>query len=142
MSYQQQYRPGGPWSNYAGRLLYNNIAGFPAGQPRVRDYATATWTHRHFSLTYMMRYTGGLLWNNQSRDLTAATAGRYKTPGIFSHDLTVGYRLNRWNFQAGVQNLFDKKPPFVVDGNTNSSPREYGYLDVGRNVFAQAGVDF
>ncbi|WP_336945405.1 TonB-dependent receptor domain-containing protein [Asaia sp. HN010] len=142
VSYQQQYVPGGQWYNYDGRLLYNNTGNGGRGQPRVRDYATATWRHDAFSFTYMMNYTGGMVWNDQSSDLNAATAGRYKTPGIFSHDVTLGYQINRWSFQAGVRNLFDKKPPYVVDGGTNTNVYQYGSLVLGRNVFLQAGVDF
>lgn len=138
ISYQQQYVPGGQWYNYDGRLLYNN----GSGQPRVRNYTTATWRHDAFSFTYMMSYTGGMVWNDQTVDLTKATGGRYKTPGIFSHDITLGYQLNRWSFQAGVRNLFDKKPPYVVDGATNTNVYQYGNLFIGRNVFVQAGVDF
>ncbi|GBQ98236.1 TonB-dependent receptor domain-containing protein [Asaia lannensis] len=138
ISYQQQYVPGGQWYNYDGRLLYNNST----GQPRVRDYATATWRHDDFSFTYMMSYTGGMIWNDQSVDLVKGTVGRYKTPGIFSHDITLGYQLNRWQFQAGVRNLFDKKPPYVVDGATNTNVFQYGNLIMGRNVFVQAGVNF
>ncbi|WP_369345747.1 TonB-dependent receptor domain-containing protein [Asaia prunellae] len=138
ISYQQQYVPGGQWFNYDGRLLYNNNS----GQPRVRNYTTATWRHDAFSFTYMMNYTGGMVWNDQSVDLTKDTGGRYKTPGIFSHDITLGYQLNRWSFQAGVRNLFDKKPPYVVDGATNTNVYQYGSLIMGRNVFLQAGVNF
>ncbi|GAB6854387.1 TonB-dependent receptor domain-containing protein [Asaia astilbis] len=138
VSYQQQYVPGGQWYNYDGRLLYNNST----GQPRVRDYATATWRHDAFSFTYMMSYTSGMVWNDQSVDLTKASGGRYKTPGIFTHDITLAYQLNRWNFQAGVRNLFDKKPPYIVDGGTNSNVYQYGNLFMGRNVFLQAGVNF
>ncbi|WP_336762259.1 TonB-dependent receptor domain-containing protein [Asaia sp. VD9] len=138
ISYQQQYVPGGQWYNYDGRLLYNNST----GQPRVRNYTSATWRHDAFSFTYMMNFTGGMVWNDQSVDITKATGGRYKTPGIFTHDITLAYQLNRWNFETGVRNLFDKKPPYVVDGSTNTNVYQYGNLFMGRNVFVQAGVNF
>ncbi len=138
VSYLQQNVPNGQWYNYTGRLFY---AG-GSGQPRVSDYAQATWQHDDFSFTYMMRYIGGMVWNNGVTDLTAKTAGQYKTPGIFTHDITLGYRLNRWNFEAGVSNLFDKKPPFVMDAATNTNIYQYGSLIVGRYAFLQAGISF
>ncbi|GBQ26965.1 TonB-dependent receptor protein [Gluconacetobacter sacchari DSM 12717] len=143
VSYLEQYVPGGAWYNYAGRLFYQGGIGMNAGgQPRVRDYATVTWRHDAFSLTYMMTYTGGMVWNNGTRDLTRATAGQYQTPGIFMHDITLGYRLKRWNFEAGISNLLDKKPPFVFDSISNTNRAVYGALEVGRYMFLQAGVNF
>lgn len=138
VSYERQWNNGGPWFNYTGRLLYNN----DSGQPRVRDYATLTWRHKDFSLTYMMQYVGGMVWNDQTNDITAQTGGRHSTPGIFSHDLTASYHLNQWNFTVGVNNLFDKKPPFVVSAGTNTNVFQYGYLMLGRNVFGQIGLEF
>jgi len=139
ISYLQQNEPGGQWYNYAGRLMYQS----GTGQPRVRDYATVNWQHGNWGVTYMMKYTGGMVWNNGSQDLSTALGyGRYKTPGVFSHDLTIDYRLNKWTFQAGVNNLFDKQPPFVADASTNSAAGLYGDLYYGRYVFLQAGVNF
>ncbi|NVN10510.1 TonB-dependent receptor [Nguyenibacter vanlangensis] len=144
VSYLQQNEPGGAWFNYAGRLFYQGGVGIldGGGIPRVTDYATATWQHGPFALTYMMHYTGGMVWNNGTQDLTAKTAGQWRTPGIFSHDLTLAYRLRNWNFEAGVNNILDKKPPFVFDSASNTNLAQYSTLVVGRYVFLQAGVDF
>lgn len=138
VSYLQQNVPNGEWYNYTGRLFYQG----DSGQPRVSNYTQATWQHDDFSFTYMMRYIGGMVWNNGVTDVTPKTGGQYKTPGIFTHDITLGYRLDRWNFQAGVSNLFDKKPPFVMDASTNTNVYQYGSLIVGRFAFLQAGVSF
>ncbi|XAO72065.1 MAG: hypothetical protein AAYR33_03890 [Acetobacteraceae bacterium] len=56
--------------------------------------------------------------------------------------MTPSYHLNQWNFTAGVNNLFDKKPPFVVSAGTNTNAYQYGYLMLGRNVFGQIGLEF
>ncbi|MBF0865344.1 MAG: TonB-dependent receptor [Gluconobacter potus] len=139
VSYLQQYEPGGSWYNYAGRMLYQS--GY--GMPRVRDYATVGWQHGAIGFTYMMNYIGGMRWNDGTEDLTRANGyGRTSTPGIFSHDVTVTYRWNRWNFQGGVNNLLDKKPPFVASATDNSASALYGSLYMGRYVFLQAGVNF
>ncbi|EHH67860.1 TonB-dependent receptor domain-containing protein [Gluconobacter morbifer] len=139
VSYLQQNEVGGKWYNYAGRMFYQN----GSGNPRVRDYASATWQHGAIGITYMMQYTGGMRWNDGTSDLTRANGyGRTKTPGIFSHDITVTYRWKDWNFQGGVNNLLDKKPPFVADATENSAAGLYGDLYTGRYVFLQAGVNF
>ncbi|KXV29680.1 TonB-dependent receptor [Gluconobacter japonicus] len=138
VSYLQQNEVGGKWYNYAGRMFYNN----GTGNPRVRDYATVGWQHGPFGVTYMMSYMGGMRWNDTESDVARSASGRTKTPGIFSHDVTVTYRWKKWNFQGGVQNLFDKKPPFVSGGTDNSAAALYGNLYQGRYVFLQAGVNF
>jgi outer membrane receptor protein involved in Fe transport len=112
------------------------------GMPRVRDYATITWHHNDFSLRYMMHYTGGMKFTDGSSDLSCKAYVYCKVPGIFSHDVTVSYRLNRWNFEGGVNNILDKKPPFVPDGGTNTALAMYSDEIIGRYVFLQAGVQF
>ncbi|ANQ41462.1 TonB-dependent receptor [Gluconobacter oxydans] len=138
VSYLQQNELGGKWYNYAGRMFYQN----GTGNPRVRDYATVGWQHGAIGVTYMMSYMGGMRWNDSETDVTRSASGRIKTPGIFSHDVTVTYRWKKWNFEAGVNNLLDKKPPFVSGGTDNSAAALYGNLYMGRNVFLQAGVNF
>ncbi|GBR53450.1 TonB-dependent receptor protein [Neokomagataea thailandica NBRC 106555] len=139
VSYLQQNEIGGQWYNYAGRMMYQS--GY--GMPRVRDYATVGWQHGAVGVTYMMNYIGGMRWNDGTTDLTRANGyGRVSTPGVFSHDVTVTYRLNNWNFQGGVNNIFKKNPPFVASGTDNSAAALYGNLYLGRYIFLQAGVNF
>ncbi|MFS3135525.1 TonB-dependent receptor plug domain-containing protein [Gluconacetobacter sacchari] len=139
VSYLQQNEPGGAWNNYAGRLFYQ---GYGSGQPRVRDYATAAWTHDRFTFTYMMSYTGGMKWNDGTNDVSCQQFYYCKTPGIFTHDVSVSYHQGRWNVMGGVNNILDKKAPFVADGTTNTSAQNYGELIIGRYVYLQAGVNF
>ncbi|WP_082779431.1 TonB-dependent receptor domain-containing protein [Acetobacter cerevisiae] len=139
VSYLQQNEPGGEWNNYAGRMFYQ---GYGSGQPRVRDYATVTWNHNNFRLTYMMSYMGGMKWNDGTSDVSCSTYAYCKTPGIFTHDVTVGYTMGRWNLSAGVNNILDKKAPFVADGATNTNAQLYGSEMIGRYVFMQVGADF
>ena len=138
VGYLQQNEPGGSWYNYTGRLFYQN--GY--GMPRVRDYATATWRHKNFSLTYMMSYTGGMKFNDGSNDLSCSVYVYCKVPGVFSHDVTVNYNLNNWQFEAGVNNILDKKPPFVPDGTTNTAVSMYAEEIIGRYVFLEVGRVF
>ncbi|UMM08026.1 TonB-dependent receptor [Gluconobacter frateurii] len=138
IGYLQQNEPGGTWYNYAGRLFYQS--GY--GMPRVRDYATATWSHNNFSLTYMMSYTGGMRFNDGSNDLSCKVYSYCKVPGIFAHDVTLNYNTKNWQFEVGVNNILDKKPPFVPDGATNTALSMYSEEIIGRYVFAQIGRSF
>jgi outer membrane receptor protein involved in Fe transport len=139
ISYQQQNYAGGPWYNYAGSLFY---LGGSSGLPRVRDYATATWTHGDFSMTYMMSYTGGMKYNDGTSNISCEQYVYCSVPGVFSHDLTINYRFGRWNFEAGVNNLLDKKPPFVASGSANTAPGLYASEIMGRYVFLDVGAKF
>ena len=145
VGYNVQPYAGSSFRNGTGRLYYTGggaYAGAGVGHPRITDYATATWTHKAFSLTYMMNYTSGMRLNNGSVDLTHSSAGSWNVPGIFTHDVTLGYRLKDWNFTAGVNNLLDKKPPFIPDGVINTDLAMYSQNAIGRYAFLQAGMDF
>lgn len=145
LNYTQQLVPGGAFTNYTGALLYAggpNNANASYGIPRVRDYATFGWTHGAFTATYMMQFIGGMRWNDQSEFLASATAGRYKTPMMIEQDLTLAYRWKKWNFESGINNITNKKPPFVASGVDNSAGATYGSFYQGRYFFLQAGMNF
>lgn len=139
ISYLQQSYAGGPWYNYAGRLFY---LGGTSGNPRVRDYLSATWMHGDFSFTYMMNYTGGMIYNDGTSDVSCKQYAYCSVPGIFAHDVTVNYRLGHWNFEGGVNNLFDKKPPFVASASANTAPGLYSEEIIGRYVFLDVSTKF
>lgn len=138
MSYRQQNRPNGPWLDYTGDVLYSS--GF--GYPDVKDYATVTWTHNNFGITYMLNYTSSLDYNNGTRELTATTNQYYKTGSVVSHDIQVELNLDPIKFQAGVTNLFDRQPPYIPTGVFNTAGGLYGAQMVGRYMWIQAGVNF
>ncbi|MBB2202335.1 TonB-dependent receptor plug domain-containing protein [Gluconacetobacter tumulisoli] len=142
VNYKQQYVAGGPWVNLTGALLYQGTAGISNGQPKVRDYATLTWFHGPFSVTYMMQYIGGMRWNDGTNFLTANGAARYKSPAMVESDLSFAYRYRNWAFLGGIQNIANKNPPFVASATENSNAGQYGNFYVGRYFFLQAGVNF
>lgn len=140
IGYVMQNVAGWAWNNYAGRLVYTNGGNYPYAIPRVRDYVSGTWTHGHFSATYMMRYIGGMVLNNGSSDLVKGQNGKYQVAGVYYHDVALGYTIGRWNLQANVNNLFDKNAPFVPDAGFNTGAGIYDV--VGRTIFMAAGVTF
>lgn len=135
VNYKQQFVPGGAFSNYTGALLYND----GSGNPRVRDYTTLGWSHGALSVNYMVQFTGGMRWNDTSK-WEPETSGRYKTPMMIQQDVSASYHMDRWTFSGGMQNIMNKKPPFVTSGSDNSVGAVYGGFYPGRYMFLQAGV--
>ncbi|MFT8715840.1 hypothetical protein [Gluconobacter potus] len=90
----------------------------------------------------MVQFIGGMRWNDQSEFLNSTTAGRYKTPMMIEQDLTLAYRWKKWNFESGINNITNKKPPFVASGVDNSAGATYGSFYQGRYFFLQAGLNF
>ncbi|WP_252347126.1 TonB-dependent receptor domain-containing protein [Acetobacter sp. P1H12_c] len=140
VSYKQQMVPNGPHYNYLGSITYQSQG---TSNPTVRDYATLTWHHNNFSVTYMMQYMSGMHWNDGTNTIYKSQGyGRVKTPAMVLQDLTFNYNLKRWNFQFEIQNLADKQPPFLVNTSSNSNDSTYGGWYAGRSFLLQAGVNF
>ncbi|WP_025841838.1 TonB-dependent receptor domain-containing protein [Asaia platycodi] len=141
VKYKQQQQPGGTYLNQTGALFYQN----GSSNPRVRDYATLTWQHDAFRISYMFQYIGGVNWNDGSAFLSEespAANARIKTPAMVQQDISIGYTWKRWNFEGGVQNIAGKNPPFVLNAASNSADSTYGGFYMGRYIFLQAGLNF
>ncbi|MFY8325762.1 TonB-dependent receptor [Pseudoalteromonas sp. ZZD1] len=62
------------------------------------------------------------------------------TPSVVYHDLSGSYMLNETiSFNAGVNNLFDKQPPYYT-GNNDSNTDPYTFDVLGRRFFAGVNV--
>jgi outer membrane receptor protein involved in Fe transport len=60
-------------------------------------------------------------------------------PNVFYHDVRVSYKVNnKFRFYTGVDNLFDRQPPFNTLGTANASP----FSDIGRYFYSGVQVDF
>lgn len=138
LSYKQQNTPDGQYYDYLGSLVYQSSWAAPV----TRDYATITWRHGNFSANYMMQYTSGMRWNDGSNDLEPNGHARIKTPSMVQSDISLDYSWNKWAFTAGIQNINNKRPPFVASTNKNTSVSQYSSFMFGRTFFLQAGVNF
>ncbi|MCX2561640.1 TonB-dependent receptor [Acetobacter farinalis] len=140
VSYKQQQIPGGEHYNYLGSITYQANG---TSNPTVRDYASLSWHHNNFSVTYMMQYMSGMHWNDGSYTIYKSDGyGRVKTPAMVLQDLTFNYNYKRWNLQFEIQNLADKQPPFLVDTSSNSNSATYSGWYAGRSFLLQAGMNF
>jgi len=62
------------------------------------------------------------------------------TEFYMTHDVSVRRRLDKWTLQAGIQNLFDERPPAVSTGQFRVGTAALnGYDMVGRSLFLRAG---
>ncbi|OCQ22700.1 TonB-dependent receptor [Pseudoalteromonas luteoviolacea] len=63
-------------------------------------------------------------------------------PSIVYHDLSGSYFVNdSMKFTAGINNLFDKQPPYYT-GNNDSNTDPYTYDTLGRYVYAGMNIKF
>ncbi len=137
LKYQQQNVPNGP---FIGQLGLIDVGISTPGYPRLRDNASLDWSFGDFSVGYRMRYIEGQLFYYSA---PAAPANQYastRTPDIFYHDLYGAYTYKNFTVNLAIDNLFDKNPPFVQDGGTNTDPAEYDIL--GRVISVKTTLRF
>ena len=132
--YLSQNLPGGPFINYNGKII---SAQYGSGYPRLRDNASVDWRIGDFSFGYRMRYLSGMLYYPV---LDPTTNIHTKTGEIFYHDITASYDYRNISLTAGIDNLFDKAPPFVFDTSTNTDPQVYDVL--GRVIYLKTTLRF
>lgn len=89
-----------------------------------------------FDVSWTARYLGSLT----NRDDASKAPGN-QAGSIVYNDLSVAFPVGASRFVVGVNNLFDRDPPFLADGSTNSLPA-VGYDYVGRAFFAKLSVSF
>lgn len=123
--------------------------GVSGAQPRLKSTLTGTFTsHEGWSVTWSSRYVGHLenldTTTYRSPAICSVHCGDYLgnfSTGFFYHDLSVAYQYENVGLTLGVDNLFDKDPPFLSDLFTNSivaGPFDY----TGRYVYLKAKLDF
>ena len=69
----------------------------------------------------------------------------FKTPDHYTHNVSLGYRADKWSVTAGVRNLLDKEPPSISAGRYSrigNAPLYSGYDYVGRTLFLNATKSF
>ncbi len=137
VGYIAQQINNGPFYNYAGGV---DVQVYGVGYPRLRDNFTATYNRGPFSFSYTMRYIDGLHLQTGGVTLSPAEYGRTTVPGIFYHDIEGNYQWRQFHFVVGIDNLFDKNPPYIEDGTTNTDPSVYDII--GRLIYARASVTF
>ncbi len=109
------------------------IGGGNGGYPHWRGYGSISGTKGAFTGTYSVQWIG------KATDFNAApTAIGYRAPNVTYHNLQLAYDVNdRARLSFGVDNLFDKKAPFIqsyTDANTDTMT----YDLTGRRFYVSA----
>jgi outer membrane receptor protein involved in Fe transport len=106
--------PGGAPINFDGF-----IGGGNGGYPKWRGYGVLTAEKDGVSATWSTQWIG------KATDFNAAsTQIGYRTPNVFYHNLQLACEIDeKTRFQLGVDNIFDRKAPYIrsfTDGNTDT----------------------
>lgn len=106
--------PGGAPIRFDG-----HIGGGNGGYAKWRGYGVITGRKDGFSATWSAQWIG------KATDFNAAATDiGYRTPNVFYHNAQLAYEINeRTRFQIGVDNLFNRKAPYIksfTDANTDT----------------------
>jgi len=117
---------------YAGTFPGLNQVGSYA---RVRSRMTADWEYGPLSFGWTGRFiSGARVLGDTPTDLFA------KAPDIFYQDLDLTRHFGHLTAMAGIDNLADKHPPTLIDGETNTNTSTYDVL--GRIFWGRLTYNF
>ncbi|CAM5583556.1 TonB-dependent receptor OS=Rhodanobacter lindaniclasticus OX=75310 GN=B1991_18365 PE=3 SV=1 [Rhodanobacter lindaniclasticus] len=118
--------------------------------PRWRAQGFVDWQLGDWTAQWRMRYigrfqNGGPAGTVQDTAPNGVAGTVYKYGSTIYHDVTLGYDIEPFNthVDVGVNNLFDKQPPFLYANNTlnaNTDPSTFDLM--GRYFFARVTVKF
>ncbi len=141
IGYTEQLVNGGPFINLKGRASTANTV-YAAGYPVIRDNVTGTYSKGGFSFSWTARYIDKLTYNDGSSDYKSP-AHRYTVSNeVFFHDIVATYNWRKVQLVAGIDNLFDRTPPFAYSDGVNTLPNVYGADIFGRFFYAKAQIRF
>jgi len=126
--------------------------------PRWRAQSSVNWQLGSFDASWRMRYIGRFRMGSQSPSQDVFPAGTcyygdyctihglfYDFGATVYNDIQFGYNIEAWNtrIDVGVNNLFDKQPPFLYANNTNNANTDPANFDLlGRFYFGRVTVKF
>ncbi|WP_447726161.1 TonB-dependent receptor domain-containing protein [Sphingomonas koreensis] len=108
-----------PFPGGAPIAFDGHIGGGNGGYAKWRGYGVITGRKDGFSATWSTQWIGKATdFNADSGDIG------YRTPNVFYHNAQLAYEINeRTRFQIGVDNLFNRKAPYIqsfTDANTDT----------------------
>jgi len=123
---------------------FNADLGGGSAEPRWKALAGLTYAQDSWSADFNERYFGGV------HNVSTATAPGTGTPpgdypgneaaGVFYSDVSFSYKYKNINVTVGVDNLFDKDPPFIQ--STTPALGDAGYDYTGRFIYTKMSVKF
>ena len=108
-----------PFLGAAPIVFDGHIGGGNGGYPEWRGYGALTAKKDNVIATWSTQWIG------KATDFNAQpTHIGYRTPNVFYHNAQIAFEVNdKTRFQIGVDNLFDRKAPYIrsfTDGNTDT----------------------
>jgi iron complex outermembrane recepter protein len=112
----------------------------------AKDGWSAGWTTRYYGGTRNVDGTSVCEYGSEE-NCTANTKGAEdyegnEVGGVFYHDINFAYQYRNVNFAVGVDNLFDKDPPFVGGALNANSLGSAGYDFTGRYIYMKTSIKF
>lgn len=131
-----------PFIQFAGQVVPGGIPGTAGSEalPRRRDNLSISLAHLPFNIGYRMRYISGLSASYYNGVNGYSPAIVNNTPEVFYHDVYVSYDWRNISATLGVDNLGDRHPPFIPDGQSNTATSIYDV--VGRFVYLKSTFRF
>ena len=142
LKYQEQSIPNGPYIGYLGTI--GALASSLPSYPHLRDNASVDWKLGNFGVGYRMRYIQGTTFDTYPgpyvQGKLSTQFASAATPDVFYHDVNLSYDVHNFSLNLGVQNLFNKQPPYVFDTGTNTDAAVYDVF--GRVVYLKTTLRF
>jgi len=141
----------------AGGVTVQNAGTFSdaSGEPRFKALANIGFARDNWSVSWTTRYYGGV------RNVDGTSACEYgslanctpntkgaedfegnEAAGVFYHDISGTYQYKNVHLTVGVDNLFDKDPPFLYPVDQSNAPGSAGYDFTGRYIYMKASIKF
>ena len=114
---------------------------FGASNPRWKGNTSLTWDYAKFTTTLTWQYTGPY---TNAISVQAGDGGSGEVASYSQFNLFTTYRgFKNWTIYAGVNNVFDRAPPFDIEWTFNPDLTGYDqslYTNLGR--FFQVGATY
>ncbi|GGF50157.1 TonB-dependent receptor [Aliidongia dinghuensis] len=123
-------------------------------EPRWKALLGTTFRRDNWSVNWTTRYYGGVKNVSRAADCSSLPASGIcptvgagdfegnEAAGVFYHDISGTYQYKNVNVTVGVDNLFDKDPPFLFPTGQTNAAGTAGYDFTGRFVYMKASIKF
>jgi len=119
-SFKQQASAGAEWIDYIGEYYYNKFKSVNTLDWSLGNWS-ATWTARYYSPVKDQCWDTDVMCNMPGAEASWGTDVN-KLGALVYHDLNVGYKTSwKGQIQAGINNVFGKKPRITFNGAASSS---------------------
>jgi outer membrane receptor protein involved in Fe transport len=128
LDYRVQETPGSAFIQEAGTFPNLTSAG---SLTRWRSLLTTGYDRGAWTAEWTMQLLGGARVLGESANTPFSTA-----PAIVYHDISVQWQGTPLTVAVGVDNLFNRQPPTLIDGATNTNTNTYDVI--GRLLYVHA----